>query len=88
MIDSGRYFVLRAKDPASSRTTLIGIGFRERETSFDFKNVLNEYIRYIDRVHLAEELAAKREQKFNIEGDETGHVNTENSIMVSCLLNI
>ena len=62
VIDSGRYFVIRAKDPASARTTLIGIGFRERETSFDFKNVLNEYIRYIDRLHLAQEMAAKRER--------------------------
>ena len=72
VVDSGRYFVLRAKDPASSRTTLVGIGFRERETSFDFKNVLNEYIRYIDRLHLAEELAAKRER-----GESTENANAD-----------
>lgn len=72
VIDSGRYFVLRAKDPVSNRTTLIGIGFRERETSFDFKNVLNEYIRYIDRLHLAEELAAKRERSGGAESENGG----------------
>lgn len=26
-----------------------GVGFRDREVSFDFKNVLNEYVRYVDR---------------------------------------
>ena len=34
------------KDPNSSRSTNLGIGFRERETAFDFKSCLNEYVRY------------------------------------------
>jgi len=34
VIDSSRYYVLRIKDPKSSRTTLIGIGFRERDQAF------------------------------------------------------
>jgi hypothetical protein len=49
--------VIRVKDPKSSRTTLIGIGFRERDQAFDFKNALNEYIRYIDRSNLANKLS-------------------------------
>ena len=60
VIDSSRYYVLRIKDPASSRTTLLGIGFREREVAFDFKSVLNEYVRYVDRVDAAKKLAERR----------------------------
>jgi hypothetical protein len=32
---------------------LIGIGFRERDYAFDFKSVLNDYCRYIDRMDMA-----------------------------------
>lgn len=46
VIDSSRYFVLRIKDPNSSRSVNIGVGFRERDTAFDFKSSLNEYVRY------------------------------------------
>ena len=56
VIDSSRYFVLRIKDRASTKTALIGIGFRERDTAFDFKNVLNDYVRYLDRSATAEKL--------------------------------
>jgi adaptin ear-binding coat-associated protein 1/2 len=59
VIDSSRYFVLRLKDPKSTRTTNIGIGFRERETAFDIKNSLNEYVRFIDRMAKADEMQAK-----------------------------
>lgn len=61
VIDSSRYFVLRLKDPKSARTTSIGIGFREREIAFDLKNVLNDYVRYVDRMAHAEELHSKQE---------------------------
>lgn len=50
VIDSSRYYVVRIQDRASSRTTMIGIGFRDREVAFDFKNALNEYVRYVDRM--------------------------------------
>lgn len=81
VIDSSRYYVLRIKDPKSSRTTLIGnemhlvsydlsnlfgvlgIGFRERETAFDFKSALNEYIKYVDRLHLAQKLSASSDNQ-------------------------
>lgn len=53
VIDSSRYYVIRLKDPKSTRTTLIGIGFRDREVAFDFKNALNEYVRYVDRMERA-----------------------------------
>ena len=59
VIDSSRYFVLRLKDPKSTRTTNIGVGFRERETAFDVKNALNEYVRFIDRMAKAEEIHSK-----------------------------
>jgi hypothetical protein len=55
--DSSRYFVLRLVDKDNEkRTAMIGIGFRERDAAFDFKNVMNEYVRYIDRSAKAEEV--------------------------------
>jgi hypothetical protein len=32
---------------------MLGVGFRERESAFDFKSVLNDYIRYVDRMEMA-----------------------------------
>ena len=61
VIDSSRYYVLRIKDPKSSRTTLLGVGFRERDTAFDFKQILNDYVRYVDRMAQADTLSRKRE---------------------------
>lgn len=58
MIDSSRYYVVRIKDPKSARTTLIGVGFREREDAFDLKNCLNDYVKFINRMDLASQLAA------------------------------
>ena len=34
---------------------MTGIGFRERDCALDFKSVLNEYVRYVDRSAKAEE---------------------------------
>jgi hypothetical protein len=56
VIDSSRYFVLKIKDPHSDRSTYIGIGFRERDTAFEFKNCLNDYIRYTNRLVQAKEM--------------------------------
>lgn len=62
VVDSSRYYVIRIKDPTSTRTTNLGLGFREREQAFDFKNALNEYLRYIDRSQLAEKLSLMSHQ--------------------------
>ena len=56
VIDSSRYFVLKIRDPQSGRSAYIGVGFRERETAFEFKNCLNDYIRYINRLEQAKEM--------------------------------
>jgi adaptin ear-binding coat-associated protein 1/2 len=69
VIDSSRYFVLKLKDPKSTRTQNIGIGFRERETAFDLKNALNEYVRYIERMAKADEMHSK------VEGDNDNDDN-------------
>lgn len=61
VIDSSRYYVLRIKDPASSRTTLLGVGFREREVAFDFKQALNDYVRYVDRMAAAKAMHLQAE---------------------------
>ena len=53
------FFLIRVKDPNSSRTVNIGVGFRERETAFDFKSALNEYVRYVDRMALATQMATQ-----------------------------
>lgn len=58
VIDSSRYYVVRIKDPKSARTTLIGVGFREREDAFDLKNSLNDYVKFINRMNLASQLAS------------------------------
>lgn len=74
VIDSSRYYVVRIKDPKSERTTLIGIGFRERETAFDFKTALNEYVKYIDRMDLASKMALvdlrERERTVSVSSSE------------------
>ena len=62
VIDSSRYYVLRLKDRASTRSALMGVGFRERETGFDFKNALNDYVRYIDRMATADKAKQLREE--------------------------
>jgi hypothetical protein len=58
VIDSSRYFVVRIKDPKSTRTTMVGIGFRDREVAFDLKNSLNEYVKFVNRMDLAAQLAS------------------------------
>lgn len=58
VIDSSRYYVVKIKDPKSTRTTLLGIGFREREDAFDLKNCLNDYVKFVSRMDLASQLAA------------------------------
>lgn len=58
VIDSSRYYVVRIKDPKSERFTHIGIGFRERDTAFDFKSALNDYIKYVNRMEQGRMLAA------------------------------
>jgi hypothetical protein len=40
---------------------MVGIGFRERDVAFDFKNSLNEYVRYVERMDLAARMAAEVE---------------------------
>ena len=50
VIDSSRYYVLRLTNK-QGQTAMIGVGFRDREVSFDFKTVINEFIKYVDRTH-------------------------------------
>ena len=62
VIDSSRYYVLRLQDRTSTRSALMGIGFRERDTAFDFKNALNDYVRYVDRVATADKAKTVRDE--------------------------
>jgi hypothetical protein len=66
----------RIKDPASQRSVSIGIGFRERETAFDFKSSLNEYVRYVDRMSTANEMS---KNQADLEGEDE-QVRRENNI--------
>lgn len=72
--DSSRYFVIRIKDPASKRSVSIGIGFRERETAFDFKSSLNEYVRYVDRMCTANEMSKEQADLMGDDEEAAGAV--------------
>lgn len=70
VIDSSRYYVLRIKDPSHpTRSAIIGIGFRERDVALDFKHVLNEYVRFVDRMAQADQLAAQYSEEDETTGD-------------------
>jgi adaptin ear-binding coat-associated protein 1/2 len=43
VMDSTRYFVIRVKDEKTEREALIGLGFRERDESADFRAALQKY---------------------------------------------
>eukprot|EP01035_Chromulina_nebulosa_P017403 gene17403-22952_t len=58
VVDSSRYFVIKLKDPKSTRVLRLGIGFRERESAFDLRGSLNECIRYVNRMDLANKLSS------------------------------
>jgi hypothetical protein len=77
VVDSSRYFVLRLQDKVNAnRTAMIGVGFRERESSFDFKSVLNEYVRYVDRTAKAEQIT----KEIDILGLDSTESTDENGI--------
>ncbi|CAM9717208.1 unnamed protein product [Ectocarpus fasciculatus] len=62
VIDSSRYFVLRCEDKASGRHAYVGVGFRERSSAFDFKAVLDDFVRFLDRQKRAEETSTVEEE--------------------------
>ena len=70
----------------------MGIGFREREAAFDFKNCLNEYVRYVERMALAAKLAfessAQSQEMQNTDrGDRShGESNSVRGILVIMIL--
>lgn len=91
VIDSSRYYVLRLQDRASTRSVLMGIGFRERDVAFDFKNALNDYVRYVDRMATAEkaklmrgesgDLDDKKDNKSNNKYDNKTHDINSNAVI-------
>jgi hypothetical protein len=52
---------------------MVGIGFRERDVAFDFKNSLNEYVRYVERMDLAARMATEAEQQPSDSTNEEVH---------------
>ncbi len=44
-LDSSRYFIIKIQDPASKRVVQVGIGFEQREESFDFNIALQDVMR-------------------------------------------
>lgn len=48
--DSSRYFVLVVTDPTGTRQAFVGIGFRDRETAFDFKVALGDFGKWLERL--------------------------------------
>lgn len=47
--DSSRYFGVRAVDPKSQKSIILGIGFRERDVAFGFQNALGDHFRRVKR---------------------------------------
>eukprot|EP00941_MAST-03F_sp_MAST-3F-sp1_P004142 g4142.t1 len=66
--DSSRYFVLRIEDKKTSRTALIGIGFRARDSAFSFQQSIQESIRFAKRQSKAMELQAALEKEVEEDG--------------------
>lgn len=46
VLDSSRYFAINIKDPTTGRTAWIGLGFQERNDSFDFNASLQDHYRW------------------------------------------
>jgi len=55
VVDSSRYFVVRAEDQKTKRAASIGIGFRDRQIAFDLKAVLDDFEKRYNRSKQAEE---------------------------------
>ncbi|RYH17876.1 hypothetical protein EON65_28030, partial [archaeon] len=66
---------LPLQDPRSERTTLIGIGFREKDGAMDLRGALNEYVRYIDRLHRANKRAGSVGSLGSSSGEEGDEVS-------------
>lgn len=49
--DSSRFFVLVISDPSGARQAFVGIGFKDRETAFDFKVALTDFGKWLDRLN-------------------------------------
>ena len=77
VIDSSRYYVLRLQDRASTRSVLMGIGFRERDVAFDFKNALNDYVRYVDRMATADKAKLIREESGDLSDKKDNKSNNK-----------
>ena len=59
VLDSSRYYVLRIEDEATQRHAFIGMGFHERDQSFEFKAALQDFQR---RVQNERDLATRSKQ--------------------------
>jgi hypothetical protein len=49
VVDSSRYFVIRCEDEKSNRQAHVGIGFRERDESLNFKMGMEDFWRSMER---------------------------------------
>ena len=68
--DSSRYFVVRAVDPATKRQALLGVGFRERNTAFEFQSALNDHFKRVVRQRKAVQQQQQQQQEGAGEADD------------------
>lgn len=64
VIDSSRYYVLRLDDGKGNHA-FVGLGFREREDSYDFNATMQDHWKSIARQKEAEEMAKEASEKLS-----------------------
>lgn len=79
--DSSRYFAVRIKDSKTGREAFIGVGFRERSDSTNFRMCLDDYIDSLKREEKAEQLRRRFEESLTtttkIDGEDDEAVDED-----------
>ena len=53
VVDSSRYFVMKIQDHVSGKKGIVGLGFKDRNESFDFQASILDFIKMVRRQYIA-----------------------------------